>query len=162
MSFWNSLAFSMIHRMLAIWSQLNFTLQQCSMKEERSDILKNHRGNILPLLFTYIFSSLFWLTNLKVEIEKFAGSLGPLLQIESTNAKQEVTIWKLYKCIKFKKWLLNHWKDLLEKEMTIHSSTVAARSLWTEEPGRLQSMGSQGVRHDSVTETQQQPLHGHS
>ena len=62
------------------------------MKEERFDISKNHRGNILPLLFTYIFSSLFWLTNLKVEIEKFAGSLGPLLQIESTNAKQEVTI----------------------------------------------------------------------
>ena len=92
----------MIHRMLAIWSQLNFTLQQCSMKEERSDILKNHRGNILPLLFTYIFSSLFLSTNLRVEIEKFAGSLGPLLQIETTNAKQELTIWKLYKCSTWK------------------------------------------------------------
>ena len=33
-------------------------------------------------------------------------------------------------------------EDLLEKEMAIHSSTVAWKILWTEEPGRLQSMGS--------------------
>jgi len=36
----------------------------------------------------------------------------------------------------------------LEKEMAIHSSTIAWKILWTEEPGRLQSMGSQRVRHD--------------
>ena len=42
----------------------------------------------------------FFPTNLKVEIEKIAGSFGQLLQIETTNAKQEVTIWKLYKCSK--------------------------------------------------------------
>ena len=40
------------------------------------------------------------------------------------------------------------WKDLLEKEMAIHSSTLAWKIPWTEEPGRLQSMGSQRVRHD--------------
>ena len=34
-------------------------------------------------------------------------------------------------------------EDLLEKEMTIHSSTIAWKIPWTEEPGRLQSMGSQ-------------------
>ena len=34
-------------------------------------------------------------------------------------------------------------KDPLEKEMTTHSSTHAWKVLWTEEPGRLQSMGSQ-------------------
>ena len=33
--------------------------------------------------------------------------------------------------------------DPLEKEMAIHSSTVAWKIPWTEEPGRLQSMGSQ-------------------
>ena len=38
--------------------------------------------------------------------------------------------------------------DLLEKEMAIHSSTIAWKILWTEEPGRLQSMGSQRVGHD--------------
>ena len=40
------------------------------------------------------------------------------------------------------------WEDPLEKEMAIHSSTIAWKIPWTEEPGRLQSMGSQKVRHD--------------
>ena len=40
---------------------------------------------------------------------------------------------------------------LLEKAMVPHSSTVAWKILWTEEPGRLQSMGSQRVRHDWTT-----------
>ena len=39
-------------------------------------------------------------------------------------------------------------EDPLEKEMAIHSSTIAWKIPWTEEPGRLQSMGSQRVRHD--------------
>ena len=40
------------------------------------------------------------------------------------------------------------WEDTLEKEMAIHSSTIAWKIPWTEEPGRLQSMGSQRVGHD--------------
>ena len=36
----------------------------------------------------------------------------------------------------------------LEKEMATHSSTLAWEIPWTEEPGGLQSMGSQRVRHD--------------
>ena len=36
----------------------------------------------------------------------------------------------------------------LEKEMATHSSTLAWEILWTEEPGRLQSMGSHQSRHD--------------
>ena len=39
-------------------------------------------------------------------------------------------------------------EDPLEKEMATHSSTLAWRIPWREEPGRLQSMGSQRVRHD--------------
>ena len=39
-------------------------------------------------------------------------------------------------------------KDLLEKEMATHSSILAWKITWTEEPGRLQSVGSQRVRHD--------------
>ena len=35
------------------------------------------------------------------------------------------------------------WEDPLEKEMAIHSSTIAWKIPWTEEPGRLQSMVSQ-------------------
>ena len=40
------------------------------------------------------------------------------------------------------------WEDPLEKEMAIHSRTVAWKIPRTEEPGRLQSMGSQRVGHD--------------
>ena len=40
------------------------------------------------------------------------------------------------------------WKDPLEKEMAIHSSTIAWKIPWTEEPGRLQFMGLQRVRYD--------------
>ena len=39
-------------------------------------------------------------------------------------------------------------EDLLEKEMSTHSSTLAWKTPWTEEPGRLQSMGLERVRHD--------------
>jgi len=39
-------------------------------------------------------------------------------------------------------------EDLLEKEMATHSSTLVWKIPWMEEPGRLQSMGSQRVGHD--------------
>ena len=39
-------------------------------------------------------------------------------------------------------------EDPLEKEMTTHSSILAWKTLWTEEPGRLQSKGLQRVRHN--------------
>ena len=39
------------------------------------------------------------------------------------------------------------WEDPLEEEMATHSSTLAWKIPWTEEPGRLQSMGSQRVGH---------------
>ena len=40
------------------------------------------------------------------------------------------------------------WEDPLEKEMATHSSTLAWKIPRMEEPGRLQSMGSQRVRHN--------------
>ena len=42
-------------------------------------------------------------------------------------------------------------EDLLEKEMTTHSSILAWKIPWMEEPGRLQSMGSQRVGHDRAS-----------
>ena len=48
------------------------------------------------------------------------------------------------------------WEDPLEKGTATHSSILAWRIPWTEEPGRLQPMGSQGVRSDLVTKQQQQ------
>ena len=40
------------------------------------------------------------------------------------------------------------WEDPLEKEMATDSSTLAWKIPWMEEPGRLQSMGSQRVGHN--------------
>ena len=49
---------------------------------------------------------------------------------------QETRVWSL------------GWEGPLEKEMAIHSSTLAWKIPWTEKSGRLQSMGWQRVRHD--------------
>ena len=43
------------------------------------------------------------------------------------------------------------WEDPLEKEMATHSSILAWKIPWTEESGRLQSMGSQTAGHNWVT-----------
>ena len=40
------------------------------------------------------------------------------------------------------------WEDLLEKKLASHSSILAWRIPWTEEPGRQESMGSKRVGHD--------------
>ena len=45
-------------------------------------------------------------------------------------------------------------EDLLEKEMAPHSSTLAWKIPWIVEPGRLQCVGSQRVRHDWATSLQ--------
>ena len=46
------------------------------------------------------------------------------------------------------------WEDPLEKEMATHFSILAWEIPWTEKPGRLQSMGSQAVRHELATKQQ--------
>ena len=56
-----------------------------------------------------------------------------------------------------KTWLWSlGWEDLLENGMATHSSILAWRIIWTEEPGLLQSVGSQRVRHHwgNLTRTQ--------
>ena len=54
-------------------------------------------------------------------------------------------------------WCLGQ-EDLLENEMAIHSSILAWEVPWTEEPGGLQSMELQRVRHDLATKQQQQQI----
>jgi len=54
--------------------------------------------------------------------------------------RQEMQIWSL------------GGEGLLEQEMAIHSSILVWKIPWTEEPGGLQSTGSQRVRHDWETE----------
>jgi len=43
-------------------------------------------------------------------------------------------------------------EDPLEEELASHPSSLAWKIPWTEEPGRLQAMGSERVGHDLVTE----------
>ena len=50
--------------------------------------------------------------------------------------------------------------DPLEKEMATHSSILSWRIPFTEEPGRLQSIGSQRVRHDYETNTMKENQNG--
>ena len=47
------------------------------------------------------------------------------------------------------------WENPLEKGMAAHSSILAWRSPWTEEPGGLQFMGLQRVEHDIAAKQQQ-------
>ena len=54
--------------------------------------------------------------------------------VKKQPAKQEMWVWSL------------GWEDPLEKEMAIHSSILVWETSWTEEPGGLQSMGSQRAR----------------
>ena len=56
--------------------------------------------------------------------------------VKNAPAKQEMQVRSLGR------------KDPLEKEMATHSSSLAWEIPWTEEPGRLESMGSQRVRQD--------------
>ena len=50
------------------------------------------------------------------------------------------------------------WVQSLEKGKATHFSILAGRIPWTEEPGGLQSMGSQRVGHDGVTKTLSHPM----
>ena len=58
---------------------------------------------------------------------------------------------KMVKCLPamWETWVSSlGWEDLLEKEMASHSSTLAWKIPWTEDPGRIQSMRSPRVGHD--------------
>ena len=63
----------------------------------------------------------------------------PVLQVDSLLLSWETWVRSL------------GWEDPLEKEMATHSSILAWEIPRTEEPGGLQSMGSQRVGHDLVT-----------
>ena len=56
---------------------------------------------------------------------------------------QDIWVWSL----EAGSSILQGWKDPLEEEMATHSSIIAWRIPWTEEPGGLESMGSQRVGH---------------
>ena len=83
---------------------------------------------------------------------------GTVWNLQPTNLTVGLPCWlRPYRiCLQYKR--LAHiqslgWEDPLEEGMATHSSILAWRIPWTEEPGGLQSMASQRVRHDWATNT---------
>ena len=72
--------------------------------------------------------------------------LSPLSNNLTRKTWQQLMIGLLITCLS--RVLESIWFYPLEKEMATHSSILAWKIPWTEEPGRLQSMGSQRVGHD--------------
>ena len=88
----------------------------------------------------YLLRSTNLSTNGCLCIAKIALWIFPVAQtVKNLPARKETWVWSLGQ------------KDPLEKGMATHSSILAWRIPWTEEPGGPQSMGSQRVRHDRVT-----------
>ena len=79
-------------------------------------------------------------TTERLHLSKLRASLVAQL-VKNLPAVQETGVWSLGQ------------EDPPEKEMATHSSILAWKIPWTEEPGGLQSMGSQRVGYDWVTNT---------
>ena len=75
-------------------------------------------------------------------------------------AQWKITLLPLQEMQETWVWSLG-WEDPLEEEMATHSRILAWKVLWTEEPGRLQSMGFQRLGHDwahTTTQTRQETV----
>ena len=99
-----------------------------------------------PYKVESVVTPILWMRNDKHGeiIENLATQHGfpwSLQMAKSLPAMQETQVWPL------------GWEDPLEEGMATHSSILAWRIPRTEEPGRLQSVGSQRVRHDWTSNT---------
>ena len=85
---------------------------------------------------------------------KITKSWLKLLCVLATRGASLVAQWERI-CLQCGRGRFNPWvrEDPLEKEMATHSSIFAWKIPWTEEPGGLQSLGSQRVGHDWATNT---------
>ena len=105
-----------------------------------SDWITVNSQQLVPLitrLFSYVFNwGVYWTRKLFPS----PGNI-PDPGFKPRSAMQETQIQSLGQ------------EDLLEKRMATHSSILAWRISWTEEPGGLQSMGLQRVGHDWVNNT---------
>ena len=99
------------------------------------DIWQTWLCRIVAVSFSYLFSS-------KVLFHKlllYAQTSLVAQTVKRLSTMRETQVWSL------------GWEDPLEKEMAIHSSSIAWKIPWTEELGRLQSMGLERVGHDWAT-----------
>ena len=90
----------------------------------------------------------------EAEVEWFCEDLQDLLELTPQKDVLFIMTSLVAQTVKHLLTMQETWvqslgqEDALEKEMTTHSSTLAWKIPWMEEPGRLQTMGSQRVRHD--------------
>ena len=93
---------------------------------------------MLAWLLNFIVFSLHVILKLNISLIETGASL-VAQRLKRFPARQETRVQSL------------GWEDPLEKEMATHSSILAWKIPWTEEPGRLQSTGLQRVGHDWAT-----------
>ena len=115
----------------SLFSQILFEVAlgrlQCPREQTRADVRLSSGGNTLPAFSTRGLRQFLWFPLWCVNPSLVAQRIKPL------PAMRETRVWSL------------GWEDPLEKEMATHSSILAWRIPWMEEPGGLQSMGSQRV-----------------
>ena len=81
------------------------------------------------------------MTQLMITFKNTVSTLKHIASLVAQRLKRLPAMWET--------WVRSlGWEDPLEKEMATHSSILAWRIPWTEEPGGLQSTGSQRVGHD--------------
>ena len=91
--------------------------------------IKKHKGILDPIVF--LFHDIVFKLLLNIRL---IGATLRAPSVKNLPAMQETQV------------RFPAWEDPLEKEMAIHSSILAWRIPWTEEPGRLQSVGSKETR----------------
>ena len=116
-----------------------------------------------PFSFLPLSLHPFFLKKLSLTLEDFdicsqQGTKPPLLYLRFTSMDSTNCRWKLEggdikssKKYNLGSWICHILPTTSEKAMATHSSTLAWKIPWAEEPGGLQSMGSQRVRHDWAT-----------
>ena len=154
MFFWNSLAFSMIQQrvghkwltdVLMYWCE-SWTIKKAEhYKIEVFELWCWRRLLRFPWIARRPNQSILKEINLDYSLEGLMLRASLVAQmVKNLPAMWESRVWSL------------GWEDLLEKVVATHSNILAWRIPWTVEPGELQSMGWQRVRHHWATNTHTQ------
>ena len=130
-----------------VYPFLSFPFSLCCIYHKKALLYKTHRACVLSCF------SLVWLCNPTDHSWVPGSSVHGILQAR-------ILEWVAMPCSRGSSqpedwthisYVYLHWQVGSEKAMAPHSSTLAWKIPWTEEPGGLQSMGSRRVRHDWET-----------
>ena len=115
------------------------------------NIARRHINNLKYTDNTTLMAESEELKSLLMKAKKESEKVGSKFNLQKTRAS---LVAQMVKCLPamWETWVQSlGWEDPVEKEMATHSSTLAWNIPWTDEPDRLQSMGSQRVGHDWTT-----------